>query len=81
MLLTGARTAVSWVWIFSLASVVDIGTALTVGLGSEVYRYPLRIGWYVLTVYVPLVCVSQAVILSMLLKKRRSSTTNTLRTT
>jgi len=79
MLLSGARTAVSWVGIFSLASVIDIGTALTVGLGNHVYRYPLGVGWYVLTLYVPLVCISQAMILITLFEKRRHSMTDASR--
>jgi hypothetical protein len=76
MLLSRARTAVGWVVAFSLVSVIDIGTALTVGLGHHVYRYPLGVGWYVLTLYVPLVCISQAMILITLLKKRSVSMTD-----
>ncbi len=74
MLRSGAWTALAGIWSFSLASTIDIGTALTVGLGNHVYRYPLGIGWYLLTLYVPLVCVSQALIFIALLRKPDPST-------
>lgn len=51
-----------WLWIFVLVSSVDIVGALTVGLGSGVYLHPLGVAWYVLTLYVPVVCVSQLLI-------------------
>jgi hypothetical protein len=71
-----AKAALGWVWLFSLVSVLDIGTALIVGLGNHVYRYALGISWYVLTLYVPLVCLSQAMLLIRLLQKRSTSATN-----
>ncbi len=71
-----AKAALGWVWLFSMVSMLDIGTALVVGLGNHVYRYALGISWYVLTLYVPLVCVSQAMILIRLLQKRSVSGTD-----
>ena len=55
-----------WVRAFTLVSVLDIVVALTVGLGSAVYEHPLGVAWYVLTLYVPAVCVSQAMIVGAL---------------
>ena len=68
-----AKAALGWVRLFSLVSVLDIGTALSVGLGNHVYQYPLGVGWYVLTLYVPLVCLSQALIVIRLLQKPAAS--------
>lgn len=61
-----ARTAV---WIFWLVSLADIVVALSLGLGHQLYREPLGVSWYVLSVYVPLVCVSQAMILVTLRRR------------
>lgn len=49
-----------WLWLFGLVSWTDIALALAVGLGAGVYATPLGVGWFVLTAYVPLVCISQA---------------------
>lgn len=68
---TGGERAVRWVWLFSLVSVADIVTALVLGLGGGVYERPLGFSWFVLTLYVPLVCVSQAVIGGFLLMPPR----------
>jgi hypothetical protein len=68
---TGGERAMRWVWLFSLVSVADIVTALVLGLGSGVYRSPLGVSWFVLALYVPLVCVSQALIGALLLMPPR----------
>lgn len=58
-----------WVWLFTVVSCADIVTALAVGLGSGVYERPLGVGWFVLALYVPFVCVSQAAIGALLLAR------------
>lgn len=70
--------ATRWVWVFSLVSCADIVVALALGLGAGVYATPLGVSWFVLTFYVPLVCVSQAAIAEILLKPRRSRFHTTL---
>jgi hypothetical protein len=60
-----------WVWLFTVASTADIVVALALGLGSGIYRHPLGFGWYVLVLYVPLVCVAQAMIIAVLLRPSR----------
>ncbi len=55
-----------WVGAFTVVSVLDIVVALAIGLGSGVYQHPLGVAWYVLTLYVPAVCVSQAMIVGAL---------------
>lgn len=71
-----AKASRAWVWLFSLVSVLDIGTALAIGLGNHVYRYTLGVGWYILTLYVPLVCLSQAMLVVRLLQKRGAQATD-----
>lgn len=67
----GERAA-HWVWLFFVVSCADIVTALTLGLGSGVYERSLGVSWFVLTLYVPIVCVSQALIAVVALKARTS---------
>ncbi len=70
MLQLRAKATLASVWFFSIVSLLDIATALALGLGNQVYRQPLGLSWYVLTIYVPLVCVSQIMIARQLLQKR-----------
>jgi hypothetical protein len=53
-------------------STLDIVMALSTGLGSGVYEQALGVGWYVLTFYVPLVCVSQLMIGTYLARRPRT---------
>lgn len=52
-----------WVWAFSIISCLDIVAALAVALSSGVHEHPLGVSWFVLILYVPLVCVSQLLLL------------------
>jgi hypothetical protein len=52
----------SWVRAFIVVSSLDIVIALTLGLYSGVHEQPLGVGWYVLTLYVPIVCITQVMI-------------------
>jgi hypothetical protein len=69
---TSGERAVRWVWLFSVISCADIATALVLGLGSGVYERSLGVSWFVLALYVPMVCVSQAVIVALLFEPRLS---------
>lgn len=60
------RDAFAWVWLFSSISTLDIVVALAIGLGGGVHNHALGVSWYVLTLYVPLVCVSQLMIVMTL---------------
>lgn len=62
-----------WVWLFSVVSTVDIGVALAVGLGNGVQHHPLGVSWFVLTLYVPAVCVSQILIGGLLFRPQPAS--------
>jgi hypothetical protein len=63
---TSSRSGVAATWLFSVASVIDIVVALVVALSHGVHTHALGVGWFVLILYVPLVCVSQAMIFSRL---------------
>jgi len=65
---TSPERAQPWIWAFTVVSCVDIATALALGLGTRVYEQPLGVAWFVLTTYVPIVCVSQAAIVALLPK-------------
>lgn len=73
VLYTRRATALRWAWLFAVASMLDIVVALSLGLGSGIYRHPLGVGWYVLTVYVPVVVVSQVLIGAVLLRKQHGA--------
>ncbi len=64
------RHAIAATWVFSVVSTIDIVHALFVALANGVYKHSLGVGWFVLILYVPLVCVSQAAIVAYL---RRNS--------
>ncbi|MGE0784260.1 MAG: hypothetical protein AB7S26_01130 [Sandaracinaceae bacterium] len=66
------RRALSFVWLFSAVSSIDIALALAAGLGTGVYARSLGVGWYVLTLYVPVVCVAQALVFWVLARRERS---------
>ena len=73
VLYTRGATALGWVWSFVAVSTIDIVVALTLGLGAGIYRYPLGVGWFVLTVYVPVVVVAQVLLGVVLLRKRHAA--------
>lgn len=62
-------TALGWTRLFAVVSALDIVVALTLGLGVGIYRHPLGVGWFVLTVYVPVVVVAQVLMGAVLLRK------------
>jgi hypothetical protein len=67
------RAGLPLVWVFSIASTIDIGIALAVGLGSGVQKHALGPSWYVLTLYVPLVCVTQVMIFERLIRTKEAT--------
>jgi hypothetical protein len=73
VLYTRGTTALGWAWLFAVVSVLDIVVALTLGLGAGIYRHPLGVGWFVLTVYVPVVVVAQVLMGAVLLRKQHAA--------
>jgi hypothetical protein len=73
VLYTRGTAALGWTWLFAVVSTLDIVVALTLGLGSGIYRHPLGLGWFVLTVYVPVVVVAQLLIGAVLLRKQAAA--------
>lgn len=76
---TSSERAAPWLWAFTVISCLDIVTALVLGLGSGVYQHALGVSWFVLTLYVPIVCVSQAAFVKVLLELGRSPVEGTLK--
>lgn len=60
----------AWVWPFFVVGSLDIVVALAVGLGHGVHEHALGVGWYVLSMYVPLVCVAQVMVGVALVRPR-----------
>lgn len=67
------RAGMAATWGFSIASAGDIVVALVVALRSGVHEHALGVGWFVLVLYVPAVCVSQVMIFGQLRRPIRSS--------
>src|SRR5262249_11138594 len=70
---TRGDAGIGWVWAFTIVSTTDIAVALAVGLGNGVHEHALGVGWYVLTLYVPLVCVAQVMIVGLLFRRRANA--------
>jgi hypothetical protein len=56
--------------VFSVVSALDIVAALVVALGQGVHEHALGTSWFVLVLYVPLVCVSQGMLFALLAASR-----------
>jgi hypothetical protein len=66
-----ARGAMALVWAFSVVSVADLVYATWKAVGAEMYRFPMGWNWYILNFYVPMLVVSQAMILHRLVRDPR----------
>ncbi len=62
--------AIGLVWLFSIVSIADliIGTARAVAV--QMFQFFIGWSWYLLTFYVPLLVVSQVLIVSQLVRHR-----------
>lgn len=67
----GGTSVLAWVWAFAVVSTLDIVLALALGLGSSIYEHALGVAWYVLTLFVPLICTSQFMVASALVRTPR----------
>src|SRR2546428_7078971 len=56
------------VWIFSIVSIADLIFATYKAVGAQVYAMSLGWNWYILNFYVPMLIVTQVMILHRLLR-------------
>ena len=63
------KLAVTFIWLFSIVSIIDIVVVLTCAMSEKVYQLPLGANYFTVSVYVPLLIVIQVLILKILLAK------------
>ena len=63
------KSAVTFTWLFSLVSIIDVVVVLTLAMSEKVYQLPLGANYFTVSVYVPMLIVIQVVILKILLAK------------
>ena len=63
------KSAVTFTWLFSLVSIIDVVVVLTLAMSEKVYQLPLGANYFTVSVYVPMLIVIQVVILEILLAK------------
>lgn len=62
------RSATALVWLFSIISVVDLVYATARAVAAQLYTFYIGWGWYILNFYVPMLIVSQVMIIYYLVK-------------
>jgi hypothetical protein len=63
------KSAVTFTWLFSVVSVIDMVVVLTLAMSEKVYQLPLGVNYFTVSVYVPMLIVIQVLILKILLAK------------
>lgn len=63
------KSAVTFTWLFSLVSIIDVVVVLTLAMSEKVYQLPLGANYFTVSVYVPMLIMIQIVILKILLAK------------
>lgn len=63
------KSAVTFIWLFSVVSIIDMVVVLTLAMSEKVYQLPLGVNYFTVSVYVPMLVVIQIVILKILIRK------------
>lgn len=63
------KSAVTFAWIFSIVSIIDIVAVMTLAMYEKVYELPLGANYFTVSVYVPMLIVIQVLILKILAYK------------
>ena len=58
-----AKGAIALVWAFSVVGIGDLGFATMKTVAAEMYRFVMGWNWYILNFYVPMIVVSQVMII------------------
>ena len=64
------RGAIALTWIFTVVGTADLAFATLKAVRAEMYRYPMGWNWYILNFYVPMLVVSQVMIILLLMRPR-----------
>jgi len=67
-----ARAGIGLAWAFSVVGIADLVFATAKAVGAELYTYYLGWNWYIVAFYVPVLAVSHAMIVYILLDRARS---------
>lgn len=60
------KSAVTFTWLFSIVSIMDILVVMTLAMYEKVYEVPLGANYFTVSVYVPMLIVIQVLILKIL---------------
>jgi hypothetical protein len=63
------RSAVTFTWLFSVVSIIDIVVVLILAMNEKVYLLSLGANYFTVSVYVPMLIVIQVLILKILTAK------------
>ncbi|MDR7132550.1 hypothetical protein J2X69_004923 [Algoriphagus sp. 4150] len=69
LLKSNKKSAVTFIWLFSVVSIIDMVVVLALAMSEKVYQLPLGANYFTVSVYVPMLIVIQVVILKILLAK------------
>jgi hypothetical protein len=67
LLKSKSKLAIPFAWIFSMVSILDMILALFFAMSEKVYELPLGVNYFTVAVYVPMLMVTQAIILKLLI--------------
>lgn len=63
------RIATALVWLFSIVSIADLGYGTARAVGAHMYTYYMGWSWYIVNFYIPMLIVSQVMIVYYLAKQ------------
>jgi len=69
LLKANRSSAMKFVWLFSIVSVIDMVVVLILAMSEKVYLLPLGANYFTVSVYVPMLIVIQVAIFKILLSK------------
>ena len=67
------RSATALVWLFSIVSIADLVYATARAVASQLYSFYIGWSWYIVNFYVPLLIVSQVMIVYYLMTRRTTA--------
>jgi hypothetical protein len=67
------RAATALIWLFSLVSVADLVYATARAIGSQMYTFYMGWSWYIVNFYVPMLVVSQVMIIYYLFTREETA--------
>jgi hypothetical protein len=66
---TNSKHSVTFIWVFTIASITDMVLALSYAMNAKVYQLPLGVNYFTVSVYVPMLMVVQYQIIKIVTHK------------